>query len=339
MTRQTVVRVFVTAVGGDLGQSIVKALRCAEFPLEIVGGDIQSSHAGEAFVENCHQLPEAGASEYVEKLSELAESRVDVVIPASEPEIARLSKLSTPARLPNGIPILCQSHEWSSVHGDKLRSMQALEHHVSLAPFADASDHDAVARLVASVGFPIVVKPRRSSGARNIRVVNSESEMERVLADQETAVAQAWLDDDRGEYSVAVHGRGEELVLLAFRRSLGSSGCSWYAETSDSQAVLKYATEVAIATGLQGSSNIQIRHTNAGPRLLEINPRYSSLVAARAAAGFRDVEWDLQQALGLPQLPLPTRFQKLRFQRFFHELIDIGAGYHAPAPWAPRAHL
>lgn len=217
--------------------------------------------------------------------------------------------------------------------------MQALEHHVSLAPFADASDHDAVARLVASAGFPIVVKPRRSSGSRNIRVFNSESEMERVLADQETAVAQAWLDDDRGEYSVAVHGRGEELVLLAFCRSLGSSGCSWYVETSDSQAVLKYAIEVAIATGLQGSSNIQIRHTNAGPRLLEINPRYSSLVAARAAAGFRDVEWDLQQALGLPQLPLPTRFRKLRFQRFFHELIDIGAGYHAPAPWAPRAHL
>lgn len=337
MTSDSPVRVFVTAVGGDLGQSIVKALRSADFPLEIVGGDMQDRHAGEAFVQTCHRLPAASAPAYVQELSEIVSNKIDVVVPASEPEIATLSKLGSPAHLPCGIPILCQSHEWNAVHGDKLLSMQSLEHEVALAPFADASDREALARLVASVGYPIVVKPRRSSGSRNIQVVNSEAELEAALVDQESAVAQAWLDEDKGEYSVGAYGRGDELALLAFRRTLGSSGCSWYAETCHDQAVLEYASAVASAANLQGSANIQIRHTQAGPRLLEINPRYSSLVAARAAAGFRDVEWDLKQAIGMPQSPLPGQFRELRFQRFFHELIDVGEGYHAPVHWAPRA--
>lgn len=55
-----------------------------------------------------------------------------------------------------------------------------------------------------------------------------------------------------------------------------------------------------IAQGLDlcGSMNIQLRLTENGPRVFEINPRFSSTVLMRHRMGYTDVLWAIDEAEG-----------------------------------------
>jgi carbamoyl-phosphate synthase large subunit len=331
-------RILVTAVGGDFGQALVKALRLGERPMQLHGSDTAANGIGAAFVESYHVVPAAHDGErYLEALDSLCKAaRIDVVIPASEAEIKALSQSAGFPRLPSGATIVCQPGEWIDIYGDKLSCMRALEGKVELAPFADSTDAAAVNLLIEAVGYPVVVKPRRSSGSRNLRVVSDAHALKHALQEVSDAVVQQHVPAAGGEYSIGVFACDQFTALIAFRRELNIVGCSWYAENSDDAAVLDYARSVAAASRLNGAANVQVRKAPEGVRLLEINPRFSSLVAARALCGFRDVEWSVSLALGEQPLAPPESYRRIRFRRFFGEMIDLGEGFQAISEWTPQ---
>jgi carbamoyl-phosphate synthase large subunit len=333
----TSLRVLVTASGGDFGQALTKALRLSPSVAACFGCDSDASGIGAAFVDGFAVAPRADAGHYVGALESLCRQwSIDAVLPGSEAEMVRLNGSGEPPALPSGVPLVCQPAEWFTQFADKLRCMEALAAAVPLAPFADGGDDEAVRRLVEESGFPLVVKPRRSSGSRRLSVVNDVESLGRARRDTADSIVQAYIDDRDGEWSVGVFRADGDSRAVAFRRALGAVGCSWFAEVIEDREVLDYAHAVAAATNLHGSANVQVRKSSRGVRLLEINARFSSLVAARAFCGFNDVEWSLAQRLGQPVPPMgPIR--PIRFRRFFHELIDDGYGFEAVTEWLPRS--
>lgn len=331
-------RVLVTGIGGDLGQALVKSLKVGKNQISCHGCDIDPMGVGSAFVNTYHVVPVASDPGYVGALGNLCEQlAVDAVIPSTEPEIQVLCQLGSPPRLPSGTPIVCLPGNYVRTYGDKLRCMQALRGKVDLAPFADGANPAAVASLVHDTGFPLVIKGRNSWGSRKCRIVNNDSELQAALHATPIPMVQAFLDETDGEFSAGVFSNEGFTSALVFKRELGGSGNTWFAETSEDASVVEYVAEVAQLTALRGSANIQVRKTVNGVRLLEINPRFSSLVAARAVCGFRDAEWSLEMALGL-ELSVPTyNYQHIRFRRYFHELIDFGDGYRALENWSPNS--
>lgn len=331
------VRVLVTGVGGDLGQALVKSLRLND-TVACVGCDRDATGAGAPFVEAFRAVPSADHPGFVAAIEGVCrELRVDAVVPGSEPEMYALAGLGDPLRLPGGVPVVCQPAAWMRTYGDKLTCMDALQGRLELAPYAEGRDARAVATLVRTAGFPLVVKPRRSSGSRNVRRVENETELQQALASITQPFVQAWLEPVDAEFSVGVFAGRAFTAAAIFRRRLGPSGCSWYAETSTDAEVTEYALRFAACARLQGSANLQVRRTAVGVRLLEVNPRFSSLAAARAACGFPDVAWAVETALGRGPVDPPGPLRPLRFQRFYHELLDVGDGFAAAAEWAPRA--
>lgn len=329
-------RVLVTAVGGDLGQGIVKALRLGRRAAVCYGCDMAADGIGPAFVEGFESVPAADEKDYLKALAAVARAfDVDAVIPASEPEIRRLAAAEQGTRL-GGVPVLVQSPGWLATFGDKLKAMRALEGRLPLVPYADGSDHTAVQKLVEDSGFPIVVKPRLSSGSRHLHVARDMDRLNRALEAVPAPVAQAFIDDRLGEYSVGLFRCEGAFAAIAFRRELGPVGNSWFAEYVEDQGVLAYARTFAEAADLEGVANIQLRASAEGVRLLEVNPRFSSLVAARAACGFHDVEWEMDRRLG-GKPELPSSYRPLRFHRYFHELVDFGDGFGVLEAWTPRA--
>ena len=330
--------VLVTGVAGDFGQALVKALRFGEGAPVVHGCDLEAGSIGAAFVASFHVVPRADDPGYLSALDALCRSlEAAAVIPGSEAEIFRLSRLGSPPRLPGGAPVVCQEGAWIDTYGDKLRCMQALAGRVELAPFADGADRPAVDALVAEAAFPLVVKERWSSGSRSLRVAADRAALETHLAEAKEPLVQAFIDDEDGEFSLGIFATPARVDAIAFRRRLGPSiGCTWYAEWSDDAAVLAYGVAVARASGARGSVNVQVRKGRAGVRLLEINPRFSSLAAARSACGFPDVRWALDAALGRPLLAVPPPQRSLRFQRYFAELIDVGSGFERVPAWDPR---
>jgi carbamoyl-phosphate synthase large subunit len=214
--------------------------------------------------------------------------------------------------------------------------MRALQGKVALVPFADGSDQQAVNDLVDQTGFPVVVKSRWSSGSKSLRIAHDTTELALHLAKVSSPLVQQYIDDTEGEFSAGMFACESFQTAIAFKRQLGPAGCSWYAENSEDPEVLEYVCMVAALTGLRGSANVQVRKSRSGIFLLEINPRFSSLVAARAICGFRDVEWSIRLALGLEILSPSTTYRRIRFQRFFHEVVDCGHGFQAVTEWCPK---
>ena len=333
-----VIRVLVTAVGGDLGQAVVKALRLSSRPLECHGCDVDPDSVGRVFVDEFHGVPPASEVDgYREELNEVCRSRnIHVVIPASDAEIDVLSRVGT---LSCGSVVVSQPAAWIDTYGDKLRCMRALDGHVELAPFADGADAGQVERLVREEGYPLVIKARRSSGSRSLSVAKDERELAIALAETASPLVQAYIGAELGEYSVAVFACDSFEAVIGFRRKLGPGGSSWLAETTDDEQVLEYARKVSRAVGARGSINVQVRKGAAGVRLLEINPRFSSLAAARALCGFRDVEWSLDLALGDSPATPAQPFRSIRFRRFLGEAVDLGEGFAPVAEWGARVRI
>jgi len=326
-------RVLVTGVDGDSGQGLVKALRVGRMPMEIHGCDVSGGGVGGTFVQSLHQVPPASAGEvYIAHLDRIClQYRFDAVVPSTPAEIDALCGRSFPPALPSGVPVVCLPASYRDVYDDKLFCYRALEEFVTLAPYADGTDLLAVGSLAKRHGFPLIVKRRRGRGGDSFHVVKNEAELAPALAKTPDPVVQAFIDDEGGEYTVGIFAADGRVTALAFRRRLGRTGSSWFAQTVDDLEVTAYAEAVARASALRGSANVQVRKSAAGVRLLEVNARFSSLAPARAYAGFRDVEWSVGLALGRkPEVPR-NGYRSIKFHRFVHEMVDEGAGY-APVP-------
>jgi carbamoyl-phosphate synthase large subunit len=330
--------VLVTGVGGTLGQAIIKALCLADMPLEINGCDAAQDGVGvgAAFVKTLHRVPLASDPAYLEVIDAICEKNgYSAVLPSTEQEIAILGRTASPPQLPSGAVVICHEAEFFNTFSDKLSCARALAHEINVGGFADGADAGEVQKLVAEVGFPLVVKPRRGSGSRILRIVNTWESLHNALADVPLPFVQEHFEDDLGEFSAGIFACEHFDAVLAFRRELCGEGCSMKAETSDDAAVADYCRQIGRAMRLRGAANVQVRKTRTGVRLLEVNVRFSSLVAARAAAGFRDAEWWLGLRLGLP-IAAPGGYRHLGFERYFHDLVDFGDGFQAVSEWSPR---
>ena len=56
--------------------------------------------------------------------------------------------------------------------------------------------------------------------------------------------------------------------------------------------------EIADGLDLHGSINVQLRITEKGPMIFEINPRFSSTAYMRHKLGFTDVHWSIKEHFG-----------------------------------------
>lgn len=340
MRKRKEVRVLVTALGGELGQAIAKALRIGGQPYHIVGSDVMSTGIGALFAREFHKVPYASDPDYVGAIVRLCATRkIDCLIPANEREIEVLSAAFPKRELPNGAKLICLEKKAHAVLKDKLLCMRALDGRVPLVRFADGRDANAVSALAAQ-GFPLVVKERQASGSKGLALVQNARQLKAALRRATAPLVQAYIDDSEGEFSVGIFAHGECLEAVCFRRKLGEGifSSTWCAAVEADSEVLKYSLRIARVIKCEGSFNIQVRKNRSGVWLLEINPRFSSLAAARAACGFRDVEWSIAAALGEfdPKGARPT-IKPMRFHRFISELVDFGGGYKPLDQWAPQA--
>ena len=64
----------------------------------------------------------------------------------------------------------------------------------------------------------------------------------------------------------------------------------------------EYVKQIIAAWNVAGLYNIQLRLTDDGPKIFELNPRVSSTVVFRDKLGFKDFKWWILETLGM-ELP------------------------------------
>jgi carbamoyl-phosphate synthase large subunit len=284
--------VLITAIGGDIAQGIAAILRQSFPDWHLTGIDVHSRHAGSLFVDQFHEAPRASEASYEYALKAIVNrGGIDLVIPTSEAELLILT--SKGHRKVGGADLLMANRLAIEVGADKLKTAQFLESIGVPAPWTVlAEDFEPQQHL------PCVFKPRRGAGSKAVFRCETVEEVEFYRHWHAGAIVQKLLLPADQEVTCGVFrtGGGRSAVVQLLRTLTG--GFTGWARVIDDPEVLSQCVRLAEALDLRGSINVQLRITAAGPRIFEINPRFSSTVLMRHLMGFCDLVWSIQDLTG-----------------------------------------
>ncbi len=294
-------KILITAIGGDIAQGTAMIVR-EYFPdWQIFGTDMETRHGGSLYADVFTTAPPASAPEYLTWLEDFViRNEIDYCLPMSESELSVLAE--------NGTNVIGHSKLiWAGATAirigcDKLHTADFIRSLDIPVPWTFAAESEPIPC------FPCIFKLRRSAGSKAVFLCNSAEEVNFFRTRTPDAIVQEYLPDASSEVTCAVYRtrEGQVSTLQMRRRLIG--GLTGWAQVFRDKRIDIMCERIANALNVQGAINIQLRITPDGPRIFEINPRLSSTVLMRHAAGFTDVVWLLREMLGeniVPYLPEP----------------------------------
>ena len=316
--------VLVTGVGDTVGQALVKTARQSALPCRVIGTDRDPNSVGLQWVDAGFVLPHcAAAEEYLAELSSLcARERVQLILPGSEKELELLSAQADQLRAATGAIVVASPPSVLRVAMDKWETCRFLERAgLNFPRFARADDEQALAGLIERVGFPLLAKPIRGTGARGLVQIASRTDLAQLAAINVPMVVQELLQPAEEEYSIEIYTlkSGRQAGAICYRRDQLIAGDTYKARVLSHPAAEAEARAVAAAVQASGPCNVQLRVTERGPVTFEINPRFSGGVAMRAHFGFNEVEMAIRDLVQDEAVPSPRTTSGLAL-RFWEEL-------------------
>jgi carbamoyl-phosphate synthase large subunit len=294
--------ILLTAIGGDIAQGVAAIIREAYPEWRIVGVDMNERHGGRHFVDGFHRAPAASHPEFVAWLTALIDSeKADVCWPISESELSvigrhRLKRLGEAHLITPGFKAIAAGN-------DKLATADLLAELGIKGPWTRT-----VEAGLEDVALPCVYKPRSGAGSKAVFTCSSIEEATFYARHYPGGVFQELLLPADREVTCAVfRSRDRRVVVLPLLRQLTGGLTGWACAIED-EAITDQCARIADALDLSGAMNVQLRLTDAGPRIFEINARVSSTALIRHRMGFEDVVWTLKDLLGEPvafKLPAP----------------------------------
>lgn len=289
-----IINILVTAVGGDLGQSVIKCLRDSGYDVYIYGCDMNPYAAGRADVDEFFIAPGVRQEEeYLDFLKRLlALQPIDFIFPLSDLEIAfynghRQVFSPYPARFVVADPGIIDTFQ------DKYKTVEYFKNHGFDFPVTYLPGE-----YQGQLDFPVILKKRRGSGSQALLKVMDQEELGFYLKRKEDMIIQEYIEGDNQEYTSGLFSDGENKYTITFRRKLAPGGFSQQVEIVPGEQVLGFPGQLAEKLNFTGSINVQFRKQGNRCIPFEINPRFSSTVYFRHLFGFKDVQWNLDMRLG-----------------------------------------
>lgn len=285
-------KILITAVGGDIAQAAIRVIRSVYPDFLIVGIDSKSQPFFSKFCDGFFVAPESSNPSYLTWIDTLCRTHgIDLIIPLSEPEIEFMStnrsKLKVNHISANPLAL--------SVGLDKLKTVEFLNELGNYAPkSSDGLSEDLSA-------YPVIIKERRGRGSRDVRICKNFDEASTYIKLLRQPLVQEVLYPSDQEITCAVYrfADGEVRVIQLLRHLSG--GRTLWATVILNDEITKMCKLIASSLSLVGAINIQLILTESGPKIFEINPRYSSTIEMRHEVGFEDLVWGLDEALGFPK--------------------------------------
>jgi carbamoyl-phosphate synthase large subunit len=286
---------LITGVSGDIGFGIGRILRENYPDSFLLGCDVDEDCPSDVFFDCFVKAPYADSENYIGFIIGIIKKySINVVVPTSEAEINFFWKFKLVELLRKmNVAILILDETIVQCSLDKYKTYNFLKRNGLNCPETNLANN--VNDLILS-RFPKILKPRSGQGSKGIRIINSLDEIDSELQVKEYIV-QELLSNDKNEYTCCVFGCSGKYRSIIFKRKL-QNGFTVSGEVVENKAIEDYILSISKILQLEGSMNLQLRVTDRGPVLFEINPRFSSTVVFRDKLGFKDLIWAVQKATG-----------------------------------------
>ena len=283
---------LITGIGGDIAQGISRIIRAYDQSSILIGTDTSERHAGSLFVNHFKVIPSAGETDsYLGNLQSLvAEFGINYLIPTSESEIETISNNIERFK---DIHVIYPGAKVVERCVDKYITNKFLSSIGLPVPWTTTAQENV------PVDYPCIFKGRKGAGSKVLFTVESADEALFLVKRYPDGIFQELLLPHDNEITCGVfRSKNNKIAVLQFQRVLNEGTTSW-AKTVYHQDIKDMCKFVAEKLELEGSMNVQLRLTDDGPRIFEINPRFSSTVYMRHLIGFDDVVWSIRDAKGL----------------------------------------
>jgi carbamoyl-phosphate synthase large subunit len=284
---------LITGCGGDIGLTLGDIASNGGHAARVIGCDMVANHAGDEIFDTCVSIPRADDPSYLDQLEAIADRYcIEAIVPMSEAELGRLMREDSLDRF-RGRDVIAANRKAIEIGLDKLATNHTLRKAGLLAPWTVAvSDGDPL-------DFPCIIKPRQGQGGKGLRRVVDMTTAKALAPAHQDYIWQELILPDEAEFTCGLfRAKNGDTRSLVFRRQL-QGDVTKLAEVVEDTTIEKLLKDVAVAVDLEGAINVQLRVDRQGPKVFEINPRFSSTVGFRHRLGFRDFVWSLQDRRNL----------------------------------------
>ncbi|MFH1004444.1 MAG: ATP-grasp domain-containing protein [Bacteroidota bacterium] len=296
------ISVLITAVGSELSFSIIKALKISRLKYTLVGCDIYKEVVGKYWCDYFENVPLAKEEEkYIQALIKIIRKyQIRILIPTADIEFFILSRYKKQFWKQYNCHILIDNEKEIKTFNDKWLAYQFFQQKKINTPVSMlANDINIFLQKDNQLKFPVIIKPRTGGGSRHIYKANNNDELKKYVQVVPEPIIQEYAYPDDQEYTAGTYRSiiDDEVYVIIMNRIL-KFGMTNFAETIQNIKLEKFCKNVIQKTDLIGSNNIQFILTKAGPKVLEINPRFSGTTGVRANFGFNDAEMWINESLG-----------------------------------------
>jgi carbamoyl-phosphate synthase large subunit len=280
---------LITAIGGDISQSSALLVRKYFPDFTIIGCDSKPQKIGKDMVDFFYTLPDARSDEYIKQLNHLIKSlSIDIVIPMNENE---LDEISNNINSLEGHKFIISGPKVIEIGTDKYLTNKQLIKLKIQVPWTLLTEKSL------PKNSPCIAKSRKGSGSKNVKIINNKMEAEEFYK-KKGFIFQELLKPSNKEITCAVfRDRFSNIKVLLLLRKLKNGFTTWAKVIQDDE-ILRICKIIAEELNLIGSMNVQLINTSEGPRIFEINPRFSSTVLMRDMINFQDLKWSIDNHLG-----------------------------------------
>lgn len=287
--------VLVTGVGGGVGQGIIKCLRLIrDLDIRVICADMSALASGHYAGDYCHLVPAATDERYFDAILAICrQHQIDYYFPGTDIELQRCSVSANELREQLGVKIIVSPASVVEIADDKLKTIRFLEANGHPAPLTWLPEDVDLEALT----YPVVVKPRVGFRSIGVQVVYTSREARAAIQSLSAPIIQEYIDGDEFTCTVAVYN-GDVSDVLCLRRDL-RAGDTYRAFPRRDSVIEDYVRRIAKDLGVHGSCNFQLRLGPHGPKLFEINSRFSGTTPFCAYLGFNPVEFCLKKDRGI----------------------------------------
>lgn len=317
------INVLLTGAGGNLAHFIHNALMRSSVPVRVVACDYSSNAVGLFLAESGYVVPPAKEDGYVARIMDICQKEhIHVIMAGGIAEMRILAVQRDYIRNQCGAFVVASSPQALHRMEDKWELSQALIAHGFDAPFSVLpADKEALESFLVKYSFPCIVKDRMGAGgSTGVGVAHDMKQLAYLIENINNPVVQEYLYPDNEEYTVGafVGADGHGKASIVMKRELGL-GMTFKGHVLADSDLGRYGERILEALGCTGPANLQLRLTERGPVVFEINPRFSSTTSARAYYGYNEPEMCIRHFCMNEEIKRP----QIVSGRFFRTIEDV----------------
>ena len=240
----------------------------------------------------------------------LRRTQYDVVIPMGDKNVAFLSKNRAYIEKEFGCKCACPDYETLSTVEDKHKFMAFCDENNIPHPVTKVLTQDTMEDCAVAVGFPALIKPDFSVGARGITRVNSLEELKEkshaVSEKYGACTLQEFIDNKEYYYNVMLYRNKEGefaasaiiKIVRMYPVNAGSSSCCISVENEELLEICKDCLDKLNWVGMADFDVLQ-RLDNGEYKIIEINARVPASLRGAAISGINFPEVIALDAVGM----------------------------------------